>query len=250
MAARGVSGVAALIGLMALTVATGFLACRFFGRGWRFALLTGGSVAICGASAALALAAVIPANDKLERNTLFTVVSVTTLSTQAMIVYPMLFAALGFDDRQAGVLIGATIHDVAQVVGAGYTISDEAGEAATLVKLIRVAMLPVVLTMVIAVLALTRSEGAGGRPSLPLFVVVFALLATLNSAGLAPSAAAEAATVASGAMLVTAIAALGVKTALRAMFNVGGGHVAVVALETLVLLGAAVLLAWTGVLGA
>lgn len=47
-------------------------------------------MAICSTSAALAIAAVIPHNDRTERNTLFTVVAVTTLSTVAMIAYPVL----------------------------------------------------------------------------------------------------------------------------------------------------------------
>ncbi len=87
ISALGICFVLAVVGLIALTVATGFAASRFFGRKWRFALLTGGSVAICGASAALALAAVIPPNDKMERNTLFTILAVTTLSTVAMVAY-------------------------------------------------------------------------------------------------------------------------------------------------------------------
>jgi uncharacterized integral membrane protein (TIGR00698 family) len=238
ISALGIGAVLSVIGLIALTIATGFAAARLFGRKWRFALLTGGSVAICGASAALALAAVIPPNDKLERNTLFTVVAVTTLSTIAMIVYPILFAALGLNDIEAGFLIGATIHDVAQVVGAGYSVSDEAGEVATIVKLLRVALLPVVLLIVIAILRSQSSEGA--RPTIPWFVVAFAALVAANSFGLVPTAVAAAASDASRWMLVAAISALGVKTSLKAMTEVGGGHIGIVVIETLVLLVAAV----------
>ena len=88
-----------------------------------FGLLSGGATAICGASAALALAAALPAHPLKERATLFTVVGVSALSTLAMIVYPMIAHALGLDSRAAGVFLGATIHDVAQVVGAGYSMS-------------------------------------------------------------------------------------------------------------------------------
>jgi uncharacterized integral membrane protein (TIGR00698 family) len=247
ISALGISTVLVVVGLIALTIATGFAAARFFGRKWRFALLTSGSVAICGASAALALAAVIPPNDKMERNTLFTVVAVTTLSTVAMITYPILFAALGLDDVEAGFLIGATIHDVAQVVGAGYSVSDEAGEIATVVKLLRVALLPVVLLVVIVCLRSRPTEGA--RPTIPWFVVVFATLVVANSVGLIPGAAADAASETSRWMLVTAISALGVKTSLKAMTEVGGGHIGILVIETLVLLGAATaLVTWGGVL--
>ena len=63
-----------------LTLISGPLLARFFKRGWRLGLLTSGAVAICGASAALAIASVLPKNEFSERNTIFTVISVTTLS--------------------------------------------------------------------------------------------------------------------------------------------------------------------------
>jgi len=247
LSALGWQTIVIVVGLIALTIATGFVAARFFGRQWRFALLTGGSVAICGASAALALAAVIPPNDKLERNTLFTVVAVTTLSTVAMVAYPILFGALGLDDTTSGFLIGATVHDVAQVVGAGYSISESAGDTATIVKLLRVAMLPVVLTLVIVCLRFSPVGAAGGRPGVPGFLVAFVVFAAVNSTGYVPAVLTETASTLSRALLVTAIAALGVKTSLKAMTEVGGGHIGIVVVETLVLLGAALaVVSWTG----
>jgi len=229
----------AVVGLIALTIATGFVACRLFGRGWRFAVLTGGSVAICGASAALAIAAALPANDKLERNTLFTVIAVTTLSTVAMVAYPLLFAALDFSDREIGFLIGATIHDVAQVVGAGYLVSEETGDLATIVKLLRVSLLPVVLVVLLLALRVSGTGGRGGAPGLPGFVIGFAVLAGLNSFGLLPTVVVAVASELSRLLLVTAIAALGVKTALGAMTKVGGGHIGIVVVESVVLVAAA-----------
>lgn len=225
-------------GLMALTIATGFVAARLFGRQWRFALMTGGAVAICGASATLAIAAVIPHNDKTERNVLFTVVAVTTLSTIAMVIYPILFGALGLEDREIGFLIGATIHDVAQVVGAGYSVSDIAGDAATVVKLLRVAFLPVVLMVIVLTL---RGQGVAGKvPLLPWFMILFIALSVLGSVVSIPPAFSEPIGTMSRAMLVTAIAALGVKTSLKALLAVGSGHIWIVVVETVVLLIAAI----------
>lgn len=240
IAALGAETVAAVVALAALTIGSGFVASRLFGRGWRFALLTGGSVAICGASAALAIAAVIPANDKTERNLLFTVVAVTTLSTIAMVLYPILFGLLGLDDIRSGFLIGATIHDVAQVVGAGYSISETAGETATIVKLLRVSLLPVVLLAII--LALRSRAPKGARPGLPWFVTAFVLLVLANSFLPIPAAATGFATDASQWLLVTAIAALGMKTDLRSVAAVGGGHVWTVVMETVFMLLAAFIL--------
>ena len=241
VAALGLAPVMGVVALVALTIGLGVAIARALGREWRFGLLTGGSVAICGASAALAIAAVLPRDARLERDTLFTVVGVTTLSTIAMIAYPLLFAAVGAADHEIGFLIGATIHDVAQVVGAGYSVSDAAGDVAVLTKLQRVALLPVVL---IAIVAARRSEGE--RAGLPWFVVAFVALVIVNSLGLAPPALTEAASNASRAMLLCAIAALGVRTSIKALADLGPRYVAVIVLETLALLAAALafLLLW------
>jgi len=243
----GTSGLVTVAGLMALTIGFGFICAKLFSRGWRFAILTGGAVAICGASAALALAAVIPGNDKTERNVLFTVVAVTTLSTIAMIIYPVLFGLAGLSDAQSGFLIGATVHDVAQVVGAGYSISTEAGDMATIVKLLRVTLLPVVL-IIVALSTMQRGSGFS-QVRLPLFVIGFGALTLANSTGLIPSAVAAAAVNGSSWLLVVAISALGVRTNMKAMLDLGWRHVAIIVLETLFLLGLAWIAISTGIAG-
>ncbi len=222
--------------LIALTIAAGAAFARFFGRGLRFGVLTGGAVAICGASAALAIAAVLPRRDHAEGDTLFTVIAVTSLSTIAMIAYPILFNALGFDDRQIGYLIGATIHDVAQVVGAGYAVSEEAGAVATYVKLLRVACLPIV---VIAVAFASRRSVEDAPAPFPWFAVGFAAMLAANSFGVIPPWMQAWLGEASQWLLVAAIAALGMKTSLKAMADLGPRHIGVVVAETLFLCGAA-----------
>lgn len=245
LAQLGPAGAGTVAALIVLTMGTGFLIAPLLGRKWRLALLTGGSVAICGASAALAIAAVIPPNDKTERNTLFTVMAVTMLSTIAMVIYPVLFNLLGFTALQQGFLIGATIHDVAQVVGAGFSVSDEAGELATVVKLFRVAMLPFVLIAIVLVLRAAGASGPGNRiPLMPWFMVLFVALVVLGSVAEIPAAIIAQVELVSRMFLVTAIAALGIKTSLKALSVVGGGHLVLVVLETLVLLGLAIAALW------
>ncbi len=141
-----------------LTIAVSMVAARLFGFRGLFGLLTGGATAICGASAALALAAALPGHPLKERATLFTVIGVSALSTMAMIAYPMIVHALGLNPVQAGIFLGGTIHDVAQVVGAGYSISRETGDAATLVKLMRVSML---LPVIVFAVLVSRRAGQG-----------------------------------------------------------------------------------------
>lgn len=215
---------------VAATICFGLLMAKLFNRHWTFGMLTGGAVAICGASAALAISAVLPAREDGEQNTLFTVIAVTGLSTMAMVLYPVLFSVFDFTDTEIGVLIGATIHDVAQVVGAGYAVSQEAGDVATYVKLLRVAILPLVVIIVM----LTSMRGRqGGKISLPSFVLLFAALVVLNSFGVIPPIVAAFLVELSRWLLVAAISALGVKTALQELFALGAGHISVIVSITL-----------------
>ncbi len=198
------------------TIALGALVAQKLGLGRSFGVLSGGAVGICGASAALAIASVLPRTPESERDTILTVVTVTLLSTIAMIVYPLFVTALGFDHIHAGIFLGGTIHDVAQVVGAGYSISPEPGDVATYVKLVRVSMLlPVVFSIAFVVGRRAKSGRSGAKVNLPLFLVGFAALVALNSFGLLPKVATDLANDVSRWSLVTAIAALG-STALTA----------------------------------
>lgn len=228
-----------LIGLVVagvfLTICFGLLGARLLNRGWRLALLTGGSVAICGASAAMAIAAVLPKNKYSERNLIFTVLSVTVLSTVAMILYPAIVTLFHLDDRAIGVFLGGTIHDVAQVVGAGFSVSEETGETATLVKLIRVSMLaPVVLVFALVMRAMGEAEASDKRPPLiPGFVLAFLAFATLNSVGAVPVVVGETLAELSRWALLIAIAAVGMKTSLRSITDVGGQAIILIVAETL-----------------
>ncbi len=229
-----------MIGLLvAGTVSTilfGVMLARLIGLGPRFAILTAGAVAICGASAAMAIAAVLPKDDRSERNLLFTVLGVTVLSTVAMIFYPILTNTLGFDDVTAGAFIGATVHDVAQVVGAGFSISDTAGETSTLVKLIRVSFLAPIVVLIALWWRQTDSEGP--RPPLvPGFVLGFLALAALNSFGLIPAVIAGFLASLSGWALLAAIAAVGMKTDLRHVVQLGLGPIILITAETVFLAG-------------
>ncbi|KAF0676060.1 YeiH family protein [Profundibacterium mesophilum] len=247
----GLPMVSLILAAVAATIGFGILAGRLIGQGPRFALLTAGAVAICGASAAMAIAAVLPKDARSERNLLFTVLGVTVLSTLAMIVYPILVGVLGFDDTTAGAFIGATVHDVAQVVGAGFSISDRAGEVATLVKLIRVSLLAPVVVLIALWWRPAHGEAGGGvgqrPPIVPLFVAGFLALAALNSLGLLPGALSGFLARVSHWSLLAAIAAVGMKTDLRHMLQVGPGAIVLILSETLFL--AALVYVGIGVFG-
>lgn len=247
----GVGALAITAAAVGLTILAGWVLARYARLGAPFGVLTGGAVAICGASAALAIAAVLPKGPHHERDTVMTVVTVTTLSTIAMVLYPVIAGAVGLGPQLSGVFLGATIHDVAQVVGAGYSVSTEAGDTATIVKLFRVALLlPVVLGV-----SLLFHTGAGAEPGakrpplLPAFLVAFAVLVAVNSTGFVPAGVVSALQGASGWCLVTAIAALGTKTSLGDLARIGWKPIAVIVAETVfvaVLVLAALLVLFRG----
>ena len=223
------------------TLALGVLLARIVGLRKRFGVLTGGAVGICGASAALAISAVLPPDPERERDTVFVVVGVTTLSTLAMIFYPLLTASLGLSDTVAGIFIGATIHDVAQVVGAGYSVSDTAGDVATLTKLMRVALLLPIVLVCSLVFRGARVAGEARPPLLPNFLVAFVVCIVVNSFVSIPDTVLDSINSLSRHCLVAAIAAIGLKTNLRNMLQIGSRAVILLVMETLWLAGFALL---------
>ena len=228
----GIVPVLSVVAGVITTLAMGAWLARRMALGNYFGFLSGGAVAICGASAALAISAALPQYQRKEMETILTVVGVTTLSTIAMVIYPLLVVSLNMSPQQAGVFLGGTIHDVAQVVGAGYMISQETGDISTYVKLLRVAMLIPVVLCVAVFLAPRGAARSNGKFPLPLFLVSFIALVAFNSVYPLPSYMVSGITSVSSWCLVTAIAALGVKTSIGDLVKVGWKPVALMVGET------------------
>ena len=227
--------VALIVASVVATILIGALIGRAFGLKADQSVLSAGAVAICGASAALAISSVLPTHKDHQRNTILTVAGVTALSTISMVLYPLLVVYLQYDNVTAGVFLGATIHDVAQVVGAGYIISDQSGEISTLVKLIRVACLVPVVVVISLITHRSRADSPDRRPLMPWFLVAFVVLVIVNSIGWVPEQAHTLLTPVSSWCLLTAVAALGVKTSLKTLTEVGMAPVGVMVLQTLLL---------------
>jgi uncharacterized integral membrane protein (TIGR00698 family) len=255
MLALGWATAGMVVGAVVLTIAGGIGLARLLKLPTRLGLLSGVATAICGASAALAVASVLPRSREQDRATLLVVVCVTTLSTLAMLIYPLIAKLLHLTPATAGLFLGATIHDVAQVVGAGYTLDPAAGDAAVIVKLFRVSLLALV---VIAITAMLRSRGpaadepgAPAAPWLPWFLQLFIVLVVLNSMHGIPAVLQTAMSGTSRACLVLAIAALGLKTALRSLADAGWRPLVLLVGETLwlaaMVLGFVAWVSWAGV---
>ncbi len=198
-----------IAGSVLLTIVFGVAMSRAFGLSHRLGMLTGGATAICGASAAIAIATILPRDKDSECELIFTVAGITALSTLAMVLYPIIVKFTGLDPNQAGIFLGGTIHDVAQVVGAGYSISHEVGDYAVLTKMLRVAMLlPVVTVLSFAVRRRGNGKGQhGDAPLLPSFLIGFIVFVLVGSLGWIPQPVGAAMNEVSRACLVVSIAA-------------------------------------------
>lgn len=231
-----------VIAAVVTTLLCGVLLGRALGLNRAQSVLSGGAVAICGASAALAISAVLPRNKESERFTLMVVVTVTVLSTLAMVIYPLIARLLHLPPELAGLFLGGTIHDVAQVVGAGFMLNQETGDYATIVKLFRVSMLTVVVIVVSSLFKRQREESGdastGKKQALvPWFLWVFVAMVIINSVGAVPAVVQTGLNDISRACLVIAIAALGMKTSFRQLARAGWRPFALLLVETLWMAG-------------
>jgi uncharacterized integral membrane protein (TIGR00698 family) len=243
IAALGWTVAILVIVAMAATLVAGFALARAFTQNPAYGALAGAGTAICGASATLATSIVLPAYKGKEADVAFVVVAVNALSTLAMLLYPLICKSLGFDEQTTGIMLGATIHDVAQVVGAGYAVSETAGNTAVIVKLFRVLLLFPVVVIIGWMFARRDVAADVGKIPIPVFALVFVALCVLNSIAAAfPAVAPAYASIkaplveASTWGLLIAISALGLGTSVTAIAALGWRHVATVIGTTVVIL--------------
>lgn len=204
----GVGAVAVVLGAMALT----FFFTRWFGgvigvdRGLSELIASG--TAVCGASAIIATNSVTRAP---QEDVVYSVACITFFGTLAMFLAPALYAPLALSPVEYGVWAGGSIHEVAQVVAAGFQPGQVEGETAMVAKLVRVAaMAPMILW-----LGAARSKGDGPAPPIPWFVVGFAAMILLNSLLAPPLWVREWAQLVTVFLLTMSLAALGLETDLR-----------------------------------
>jgi uncharacterized integral membrane protein (TIGR00698 family) len=232
-----------VVGAMLVTVVLGLALAALMRMPPGFGALAGAATAVCGASATLATATVVPAYPDKERDVVYIVLMVNALSTVAMLAYPPLAAWLGLDAQEIGILLGATIHDVAQVVGAGFSVSAEVGNTSVIVKLFRVfLLLPVVLGVGYWLAGRSTQLGSAQVP-IPGFAIAFLVLCVLNSTIPAAPALVPAYTfvkewllLASYWGLLLAIAALGLGTSIVALRGVSWRHLTMLTTTTLAIL--------------
>lgn len=177
------------LAVVAVSTFTALLAGYFISRAFRIprklALLLSVGGAVCGASAVVAADSVVQGE---KRDAPVALGVITLLGTVGIFIYPLIGRALGMNDFLFGVWDGASLHEMAQVVAAGFGMSDEAARVATVVKLARIALLAPIVLLLGAWLARSGTAGRANVAPVPWFLVVFVILAGVASSGWIPPA--------------------------------------------------------------
>jgi len=191
---------------------------RLLGLDRETALLTCAGSAICGAAAVLATEATIRAR---PASTAMAVATVVLFGSLAMLVYPLLYPLTGLDEGLFGIYIGATVHEVAQVVAAGDAVGPAALDAAVIVKLVRVMLLVPFLLIVGRWWAARDTGGEPGRLTIPWFALGFLGMVLFNSLVQLPPQLHSALIVIGQLGMTMAMAALGYETRLERLAALG-----------------------------
>ncbi len=245
LAAVGFKAFFIVVVSMAVALATAYLFGRFMGMGKKVSMLIGAGTAICGNSAIAAVAPLIEADDE---DLVLSIGTINLFGLLAMVACPLLGGWMGLSSDAFGIWAGVSIHAVPQVVAAGFALSPDAGTLATLIKLVRVAMLaPLVFGLAIVFARQHADANQGGKQVIihyarfvPWFVWGFLGMALMGTMGLIPTLQFEPSSLLSdstepvlislqgvleqcGKILLTwAMAAIGLEVNLRLLAGVSG----------------------------
>lgn len=209
--------------LISTFVLTVFISQRFFGLDTQMSYMIASGSSICGASAVLATSPIVKGQ---MHQAAMAVATVTIFGTIAMFLYPAVYKSgllPGLDDTTYGIYTGATVHEVAQVVAAGFAVSDQAGNTATIAKLTRVIMLaPLLLFLSFYFAKKHATHGVNIREiPIPWFVFGFIAMVGVNSLSVFPKQTVNIINQADTFLLTVSMAALGIETSLEKMKKAG-----------------------------
>jgi len=232
IAAVGWTGVVIDALMVALTfVIAVLLGTRVFRLDRQTSMLIGAGSALCGAAAVLATEPVVRAE---AHKVSVAIATVVVFGTLGMFAYPLLFRYLGMSEHAYGVFTGSTVHEVAQVVAAGRSVSEPAAAAAVIEKMLRIMMLAPFL-LVLSGVRHDGHDGHDGRAGvhadghtagrapiiIPWFAVLFIVASAVNSLHFLPAKLVAMLIDVDTVLLATAMAALGLRTHVGAIRQAG-----------------------------
>ncbi|QIG06554.1 YeiH family putative sulfate export transporter [Proteus sp. ZN5] len=204
---------------------------KYFGLDEQTVILIGAGSSICGAAAVMATEPVVKAQASQVAVAVSTVVIFGTIG---IFLYPWFYHLnafagwLPFTEETFGIFSGSTIHEVAQVVAVGHSISPDAENAAVISKMIRVMMLAPFLIILSTYLSKKKSKANNGAQAtekspitIPWFAVFFILMAGFNSLNLIPASIVSYIVTIDTILLAMAMVALGLTTHISAIRQAG-----------------------------
>ncbi len=226
----------------ALALWVGIVIAERLGVPHKTGLLLAVGGAICGASAVVAADTVVQGE---KRDSALAMGVITLLGTLGIVIYPLLGHALRMDPFVYGVWAGASLHEMAQVVAAGFGLGEHAAQVATVVKLARIALLaPVVLWLGWAMRRHHEATGRAHVAPVPWFLVLFVVFALVNSTGWVPKPWLDALVKADLWLLCVGMAGVGLQTGFNDLREAGVRPIAAGALQWLTLSAVSFALAW------
>ncbi len=218
----GLDGAIISILIVISTFAIGtYVGMRFFKLDRDTSMLTASGSSVCGAAAVLATEPVLKSESYKSAIAVSTVVFFGTI---AMFLYPAVKSTgiLDLNDSQFGIYVGATIHEVAQVVAVGGTYGGDVSNSAIIVKMTRV-MLIAPMLIILGIILSNLSKGTNGQNSLviPWFAVLFIVMSGINSLNIIPKDIVEYINIADQFLLTMAMTALGMETTVKKFKGVG-----------------------------
>lgn len=230
----GAGALVVVIASVGITFAATVWIGRLMGMGLTQRLLIASGFSICGAAAVAATDSAVEAE---EREVVTAIALVVLFGTLMIPLLPFLGTALGMPEAAVGMWIGASTHEVAQVVAAGGAVSSTALAVAVTVKLARVLMLAPIIAGIAWQRRSQTGEGASKRPPImPLFVLGFVAMMLLRTAGFVPAPALEMASLLQTALLTAAMFALGLGVHFRSLAAVGRKPLLLALIATVIIL--------------
>jgi uncharacterized integral membrane protein (TIGR00698 family) len=223
----GIEGVLTAFLIVSSTFIIGyFVGTKILKLDREITILTSAGSAICGAAAVIATESVLKSP---AYKSAIAVSTVVVFGTIAMFLYPFLFklGILNLSEANMGIYIGATLHEVAHVVGAGQSLGENVSQNAVIVKMIRVMMLaPFLIILSIwllktAVNSTNNEEGKKSKIIIPWFAVMFIVVVGFNSFDLLSLKIVESINYLDGFLLTIAMTALGMQTSFDKFRKVG-----------------------------
>lgn len=192
---------------------------RLFGLDKETSILIGAGSAICGAAAVMATEPVVRGQ---AHKVSVAVATVVVFGSVSMFLYPALYPYLHLSEHAYGVYVGSTVHEVAQVVAAGRSVSENAASTAVIEKMLRVMMLaPFLLVLASFLEKDAETEGKKHRIVIPWFAVMFIVASAINSLHWLPAGLVSGLVQIDNVLLAMAMAALGLRTHAGAIRQAG-----------------------------